>query len=330
MRRRDFITVIAGSAAAWPLAARAQQAVTLPRIGFLSPSTPSAVGPFVDAFAQRLTELGWRDGRTVAVEYRWAEARPDRINEIAAEFVGRKMNVIVTHGNVAIAALKRATSDIPIVFATANDPLGEGLVASLAHPGGNITGLSLQQTDTAEKRLSLLREITPGLRRLVIVANPNNSGSVQETHDIEGVARAVGLEVATVEIRRAEDTSSAFINIKGRADALYVSGDALLNALLTSQQFNLNTLAASEKLPTMFNQREMAVNGGLMSYGPNFPSLYRRAAEYVDKILRGAKAADIPVEQPTKFDLVINLRTAKTLGLDVPAGLLARADEVIE
>jgi putative tryptophan/tyrosine transport system substrate-binding protein len=237
----------------------------LPRIGFLSPSTPSAVGPFVDAFAQRLTELGWREGRTVAVEYRWAEARPDRINEIAAEFVSRKMNVIVTHGNVAIAALKRVTSDIPIVFATANDPLGEGLVASLAHPGGNITGLSLQQTDTAEKRLSLLREITPGLRRLVIVANPNNSGSVQETHDIEGVARAVGLEVATVEIQRVEDTSSAFINIKGRADALYVSGDALLNALLTSQRFNLNTLAVSEKLPTMFNQREMAVNGGLMS-----------------------------------------------------------------
>ena len=210
---------------------------------------------------QRLRELGWRDGQSVFIEYRWAEGRADRISEIVAEFAARKVDVIVTHGNVAVAAAKRATSDIPIVFATANDPLGEGLVASLARPGGNVTGLSLQQTDTAEKRLALLREIIPGLRRLAIIANPDNSGSVQEMRDIESAARTLGFEVATIEIRRAEDIAPAFAEIKGRADALYVSGDALLNTLLTSQQFDINTLAVSEKLPTMFNQQAMAEAG---------------------------------------------------------------------
>jgi len=330
IRRREFITLLGGSVVACPLAARAQQAGNLPRIGFLGASTASAVGPLVAAFVQRLRELGWRDGQSVIIEYRWAEGRADRISEIAAEFAGRKVDVIVTHGNVAVAAAKRATSDIPIVFATANDPLGEGLIANLARPGGNVTGLSLQQTDTAEKRLALLREVIPGLRRLAIVANPDNSGSVQEMRDIEAAARTLGFEVATVEIRRADDIAPAFGDIKGRADALYVSGDALLNALLTSQQFDVNTLAVSEKLPTMFNQREMAKKGDLMSYGPSFPGLFRRAAEYVDKILRGAKPGDIPVEQPTQFEIVINLKTAKALGLTVPDKLLALADEVIE
>jgi putative tryptophan/tyrosine transport system substrate-binding protein len=232
--RRDFITLL-GGAAAWPLNVRAQQAGNLPRIGFLGPSTPSATGPLVAAFVQRLRELGWRDGQSVVIEYRWAEGRADRISEIAAEFAHRKVDVIVTHRNVAVAAAKRATSDIPIVFATANDPLGEGLVASLARPGGNVTGLSLQQTDTAGKRLALLREVVPGLRQLAIMANPNNSGSVQEMRDIEAAARTLGFEVATVEIRRAEDIAPAFGDIKGGADALYVSGDALLNTLLTSQ-----------------------------------------------------------------------------------------------
>jgi len=330
MRRREFITLLAGGASAWPLTARAQKAGSLPRIGFLSPSTPSAVGPLVAAFVQRLRELGWRDGQSVFIEYRWAEGRADRISEIVAEFAARKVDVIVTHGNVAVAAAKRATSDIPIVFATANDPLGEGLVASLARPGGNVTGLSLQQTDTAEKRLALLREIIPGLRRLAIIANPDNSGSVQEMRDIESAARTLGFEVATIEVRRAENIAPAFAEIKGRADALYVSGDALLNTLLTSQQFDINTLAVSEKLPTMFNQQAMAEKGGLMSYGPSFPGLFRRAAEYVDKILRGAKPADIPVEQPTQFELVINVKTAKALGLTVPPTLQAIADKVIE
>jgi putative tryptophan/tyrosine transport system substrate-binding protein len=328
--RRAFITLLGGAAAAWPLAVRAQKAGSLPRIGFLGPSTPSATGPLVAAFMQRLGELGWRDGQSVVIEYHWAEGRADRIREIAAELAGRKVDVIVTHGNVAVAAAKRATSDIPIVFATANDPLGEGLVASLARPGGNVTGLSLQQTDTAEKRFALLREIIPSLRRLAIMANPNNSGSVQEMHDIESAARKLGFEVTTVEIRRAEDIAPAFGDIKSRAEALYVSGDALLNALLTSQQFDINALAMSEKLPTMFNQQAMVEKGGLMSYGPSLPGLFRRAAEYVDKILRGAKPADIPVEQPTQFELVINVKTAKALGLTVPPTLQAIADKVIE
>jgi ABC-type uncharacterized transport system substrate-binding protein len=330
MRRREFIALLSSSAVAWPLAARAQRAGSLPRIGFLGASTPSATGPLLAAFVQRLRELGWHDGQSVVIEYRWAEGRADRIREIAAEFAGRKVDVIITHGNVAVAAAKRATSDIPIVFATANDPLGEGLIANLARPGGNVTGLSLQQTDTAEKRLALLREVIPGLRLLAIMANPDNSGSVEEMRDIKAAARTLGFEVATVEVRQAEDIVPAFGDIKGRADALYVSGDALLNALLTSQQFDINALAVSEKLPTMFNRRELAEKGGLMSYGPSFPSLFRRAAEYVDKILRGAKPADIPVEQPTQFELVVNLKTAKALGIEIPDKLLSLADEVIE
>jgi len=329
MRRREFITLV-GGAAVWPLAARAQQGRGLPRIGFLGASTPSAIGPLVAAFVQRLRDLGWRDGQSIVIEYRWAEGRRERISQLAAEVAGRKVDVIVTHGNVAIAAAKKATSDIPIVFATANDPLGEGLVASLAHPGGNVTGLSLQQTDTADKRLALLREAIPDLRRLAVMANPDNSGSVQEVRDVKAAARTLGFDVATVEVRRAEEIAPAFGNIKGRADALYVSGDALLNALLTSQQFDINALAMTEKLPTMFNQREMIEKGGLMSYGPNFPALFRRAAELVDKILRGTKPGDIPIEQPTKFDLVLNLRTAKALGLNISDKLLALADEVIE
>jgi putative tryptophan/tyrosine transport system substrate-binding protein len=228
MRRREFIALLSSSAVAWPLAAPAQRAGSLPRIGFLGASTPSATGPLLAAFVQRLRELGWHDGQSVVIEYRWAEGRADRIREIAAEFAGRKVDVIITHGNVAVAAAKRATSDIPIVFATANDPLGEGLIANLARPGGNVTGLSLQQTDTAEKRLALLREVIPGLRLLAIMANPDNSGSVEEMRDIKAAARTLGFEVATVEVRQAEDIVPAFGDIKGRADALYVSGDALL------------------------------------------------------------------------------------------------------
>ena len=289
-----------------------------------------AVGPLIAAFVQRLRELGWHDGQNVLIEYRWVEGRVERISEIAAEFAGSKVDVIVTHGNIAVAAAKRATSDIPIVFAIANDPLGAGLVASLARPGGNVTGLSLQQNDTAAKRLALLREVIPSLRRLAIIANPDNSGSVQEVRDTEAAARTLGFEVVTVEIRRAEDIAPAFGDIKRRADALYVSGDAVLTTLLTSQQFDINSFAVSEKLPTMFNQRAMVEKGGLMSYGPSFADLYRRAGDYVDKILRGAKPGDLPVEQPTKFELVVNIKTAKALGLTIPESFLLRADEIIE
>ena len=323
MKRREFITLL-GGAAAWPLAARAQQAKP-PTIGFLVTGTPSSHGQWFAALAQRLRELGWVDGRTIAIEYRWAEGRPERYAEIAAEFVRRKVDVIVTGGS-AVPAAKQATSIIPIVFPVATDPVGAGYVASLARPGGNVTGLSQQRTDTAGKRLELLREVVPDLRRLAIMANVGNPGTMLEMGEVQAVARALGLEAARLELQRADDITPAFEALKGRANALYVCSDPLVNA----NRSRINTLALAARLPTMHGFREYVEVGGLMSYGPSFPDLYRRAAEFVDKILRGAKPADIPIEQPTKFDLIVNLTTAKALGLEVPPTLLARADEVIE
>ena len=323
MRRREFITLI-GGAAAWPLAARAQQAGKLPTIGFLG-ADASAWSSYTAAFVERLRELGWIEGRTVAIEFRWAEGRNERYSAIAAEFVRRKVDVIVAIGTAVVAA-KEATSVIPIVFPVAADPVGSGLVASLARPGGNVTGLSVQFTDLAGKRVELLREVVPGLRRLAIMVNVDDPGAVLDMREVQATASTLGLDVVTLEIRRAEDIAPAFETLKDRVDALYVCGDALVN----TNRIRINTLAVGARLPTMHGFREYVQAGGLMSYGPNFPDLFRRAAEYVDKILRGAKPGDIPVEQPTKFDLVINLITAKALGLDVPPTLLARADEVIE
>jgi len=326
MRRRDFITLLGGAAASWPLTARAQQAGKLPTIGFLGQSTRSAASEWVAAFVQRLRELGRIEGRTITIEYRWAEGRSERFAEIAAELVRRKVDVIVTSATEAIVAAKQATSVIPIVFAAAGDPVGTGLVASLARPGGNVTGLSIQQTDVAAKRLELLREVVPGLQRLAIWANAGSPSNVVEMAEVAATARTLGLEVATPEIRRAEDIAFVFEALKGRAEALYVCADPLA----TTNRTRINILAVGARLPTMHGTRDMVEAGGLMSYGPNFPNQFRRAADYVDRILRGAKPAEIPVEQPTKFDLVINLTTAKALGLDVPPALLARADEVIE
>ena len=326
MRRRDFIKVIAGSAVAWPLAARAQQPGKLPIIGFLGPNTRSAAGEWVAAFVQRLRELGWIDARNVAIEYRWAEGRDERYAEIAAEFARLKVDVIVTSGTPAVLASKQATSVIPIVFATAGDPVGSGLVASLARPGGNVTGLATLAAELAGKRLELLREVVPGLGRLAIMGNVGNPFTVLELGEVQAAARRLGLEIDTLEIRRAQDIAPTFEAIKGRADALYVCTDALAH----TNRIRINTSALGLRLPTMHGSRDYVEAGGLMSIGPNFSDLFRRAADLVDKILRGAKPGDIPVEQPTKFDLVINLTTAKALGLDVPPALLARADEVIE
>jgi ABC-type uncharacterized transport system substrate-binding protein len=325
MTRREFITLL-GGAAAWPLAARAQQPAKLPTIGFLGGSTASTQSEWTAAFVQRLRELGWIEGRTVAIEYRWAEGRSERAAEVAAEFVRFKVDVIVTQGTPAVLAAKQATSVIPIVFASAGDPVGTGVVASLARPGGNVTGLSGQATDTAAKRLELLREVVPNLRRLAIMGNVGNPFNVLEMDEVQAAARTLGLEVATLEIRGGEDIAPAFEALKGRAEALYVSGDPLL----IINQIRINTLALGARLPTMSIFRHYVAAGGLMSYGPNFPDLYRRAAEFVDKILRGAKPADLPVEQPTKFDLVLNLTTAKVLGLTIPESFLLRADEVVE
>ena len=326
MKRRYFITLLGGAAAAWPLAARGQQAGKLPTIGYLGGATPAADSQRVAAFVQRLRELGWIEGRTVAIQLRWAEGRSEQLAEIAAEFVRLKVEVIVTTGTPPALAAKQATSVIPIVFAAAGDPLGVNLVASLARPAGNVTGLSMQQADSASKRLELLREIVRGLGRVAIMGNVGNPFWVLELSEVQAAARTLGLEVVTLEIRRAQDIAPALQALKGGAEALYLAGDTLINA----NRVRINILAAGARLPTIYAQRENVEAGGLISYGPNFPDLYRRAADYVDKILRGAKPADLPVEQPTKFELVINLITAKALGLDVPPTLLARADEVIE
>jgi putative tryptophan/tyrosine transport system substrate-binding protein len=325
VRRREFITLLGGAAAAWPLAARAQQPAKLPTIGVLSGQTRSTAGQWVAAFEQRLRELGWIEGRTVAIEVRWAEGRSERFGEIAAEFVRLKVDVIVTAGPPVFAA-KQATSVIPIVFATVADPLSTGLVASLARPGGNVTGLSLTSPELAGKRLELLREVMPDLRKLAIMANADYPPSMRELDEVETAARPLGIETIALKIRQAADIAHAFEALKGRAQALYVVGESLISA----NQVRIHSFALAARLPTMEPTREMVETGGLISYAPNFPNLYRRAADFVDKILRGARPADIPVEEPTKFDLVINLTTAKAIGLEVPRMLLARADEVIE
>jgi ABC-type uncharacterized transport system substrate-binding protein len=329
MKRREFITLLGGAAAAsiaWPLAAIAQQSGKLRTIGFLGPNTRSGASDWVAALAQRLRELGWMEGRTVTIEYRWAEGREERLAEIAAEFVRLKVDVIVTSGTPAVMASKQATSVIPIVFATAGDPVGSGLVASLARPGGNVTGLATLVADLAGKRLELLREIVPGLGRLAIMGNASNPFTVLELDEVQAAAGTLGLEVVTLEIRRAQDIAPAFEALKSRADALYVCTDALAN----TNRIRISTSALGVRLPTMHGSRDYVEAGGLMSYGPNYPDLFRRSADYVDKILHGAKPGDIPVEQPTKYELVLNLTTAKALGLTVSPTLLARADEVIE
>jgi putative ABC transport system substrate-binding protein len=325
MKRREFISLLGGAAAAWPVAARAQQPGKLPTIGFLGGTTPSAAGQGVAAFVQRLRELGWTESRNLAIEYRWAEGRSERFAEIAAEFVRLKVDVIVTAGPPVFAA-KQATSVIPIVFATVADPLGSGLVASLARPGGNVTGLSLTSPELAGKRFELLREAIPGLRRLAIMANADYPPAARELDEVETAARPLGIETIALRIRQAADIAPAFEELKGRAEALYVVGESLTS----TNQVRINSFALAVRLPTMHTNRGNLETGGLISYGSNFPSHYRRAGDFVDKILRGAKPADIPVEQPTKFDLVINLTTARALGLKIPEAFLLRADELIE
>jgi putative ABC transport system substrate-binding protein len=325
VKRREFITLLGGAAASWPLAARAQQKGKLPTIGFLGAASPSTWKSYVSAFEQRLGELGWIEGRSVAIEYRWAEGRDSRFAELAGEFVRLKVDVIVTAGS-AILAAKQATSFIPIVFAVASDPLGAGMVTSLSRPGGNVTGLSLQAPELAGKRIGLLREVLPALRRLAVLGNTGYSAAALEMDEVEAKARSLSLEVFRAEAGRAEDIAPAIEGLKRNADALYVCTDSLTNA----NQVQISTLAIGARLPTMLGAKTNVETGGLMSYGPNLPDLFRRAAEYVDKILRGAKPGDLPVEQPTKFELVLNLKTAKALGLEIPPTLLARADQVIE
>jgi putative tryptophan/tyrosine transport system substrate-binding protein len=325
MRRREFLTLLGGAAAAWPLAARAQQPA-VPVVGFLDSAAPSNQSQRLAPLVQRLRELGWIDGRTVTIEARWAEGRNERSAEIAAEFVRRKVDVIVTSGAPNTAAAKQATSVIPIVFVSTADPVGTGLVASLARPGGNVTGLSNQSKDIAGKRVELLRAVVPGLRRLAIMANAGAAGAALELREFQTTARTLGLEAVILEIRRVEDIAPAMEALKSRADALSV----VVDGLTLSNRARINILALGAQVPTMLDSREQLESGGLMSYGASLQDLFRRAGDYVDKILRGTKPADIPVEQPTKFELVVNLITAKALGLTVPTTLLSTADEVIE
>jgi putative ABC transport system substrate-binding protein len=329
MKRRELITMLGGAAAvasvSWSLATRAQQPA-MPVIGFLGADTPSARHQLVDAFVQRLRELGWTEGRTITIEYRWAAGSNERLAEIAAEFVRLKVDVMVLEGTAATLAARQATSTIPIVFPVSGDPVATGLVASLARPGGNVTGLSIQAPDLGAKRLELLRESVPSLRRVAIMANAGSPNTGLEVREVQAASITLGLEASVFEIRRADDIAVVFEALKGHADALYVVGDPLVD----TNRVRISTLALGARLPTVFNFRNYVEAGGLMAYGPGFPSLFRRSADLVEKIPRGTKPAEIPVEQPTKFEFVINLKTAKALGLEVPPMLLAIADEMIE
>jgi putative ABC transport system substrate-binding protein len=325
MRRREFIALL-GGAAAWPLAARAQQPSKLPTIGFLGQSTPVIESQRLAAFLKRLRELGWIEDRTIAIEYAWGQGSSERFAEIAADFVRLKVDVIVTSGTANVIAAKRATSVIPIVFAVAGDPIANNLVTSLARPGGNVTGLSTVATELAGKRLELLTEAVPDFRRLATIGNASNSLSVLEMREVKAAASRFGLDATSLEVRQAQDIEPAMEALKGAVDALYVVADPLVN----TNRDRIHKLAMGARLPTIYNAREHAEAGGLISYGPDFIELYRRAADFVDRILRGASPSDIPVEQPVKFELVINLKTAKALRLEIPPTLLARADEVIE
>jgi putative ABC transport system substrate-binding protein len=324
MHRREFMTLIGGTAAFWPTAGRAQQPGKLATVGFLVAGTPESHGKWVAAFTKRLSELGWTDGRTVTIDYRWAEARNERMAEIAADFVRLKVDVIVSSGGGAAAA-KQATSIIPIVFAAYSDPVAAALVTSLARPGSNATGLTVQPVELASKRLDLLREVVPDFRRLSIMVNVGVFFE-KELSEVQAAASAFGVDATVLKIRRSEEIAPAFEAVKNNTDALYVFSEPLMNA----NRVKINTLALGARIPTIFGFRDFVDAGGLMSYGANFADLFRHAAEFVDKILRGTKPDDLPVQQPTKFDLIINLTTAKALGLKIKESFLLRADEVIE
>jgi putative ABC transport system substrate-binding protein len=321
MRRRDFTISLAGAMVAWSLVARGQQGTKLLTIGFMGAGTASSWSEWTEAFLQRLRELGWVDGRNISIEYRWAEGNTVRYAEIANEFVRLKVDVIFTVGG---EAAKQATSSIPIVGALMPDPIEHGLVASLARPGGNVTGLSLLASDLAGKRLEVLREVLPGLHRLGVLAQVGTN--VVELSEVRTSAKVLGLDVVQLDIRRADDIPSAFDALKGRVEALYVPANPLAN----TNRVRINNLALDARMPTVHGFRQYVETGGLISYGPSTTDLFRRSGDFVDKVLRGAKPADLPVEQPAKFELIINLKTAKALGLTMPPALLGRADEVIE
>jgi putative tryptophan/tyrosine transport system substrate-binding protein len=329
MRSRTLVIaalLLAVAAAGSPVGA--QQASKTAKIGILSATTPAALAPGVEAFKQGLRELGWVEGKSFVLEVRYGEGKVERLPELARELVALKMDVIVTPADLSIAAVKRETQTIPIVMALSSDPVGAGFVASLARPGGNITGLSNISPELSGKRLELLREAVPGFSRVALLWNPDVRGAVLDYKEAASAARSLRVEIQSVEASRAEALDRAFSTITSwRAQALMLPG---VNPVGFANRAQIVSFAQRNRLPSMFPTKEYVDSGGLMSYGPSLADLLRRAAGYVDKILKGAKPADLPVQQPTKFELVINLKTAKALGLTLPQSLLLRADEVIQ
>ena len=327
MDRRAFLGTVAGSFLAAPLAPEAQPAARIPTVGLLLPTTPASSAHLVEAFRQGLRELGDVEGNTFTLLLRYAEGRSERLPELARDLVSLKVDVIVTSTDVAIAAVKRETRTIPTVMAFSGDPVGTGFVASLARPGGNVTGLSGVSPELSGKRLELLKQVVPGLARVAFLWNPDVRGAVLDYKETEATA-SLHLELQSVEISAAGDVGRAFSVLTGqRAQALIVPPGS---AVMLSNRAEILALTLKNRLPAMFPVKEWVIEGGLMSYGPNLPAMYRRAATYADKILKGAKPADLPVERPTKFELAINLKIAKVLGLTIPPSLLQRADQVIE
>jgi putative ABC transport system substrate-binding protein len=325
MRRRDFIQAITGSAVVWPLVARAQQAGKKYVVGRFGAG--SAAEPIINVLTEALRELGWVEGENVVFERRFAENQLERLPEMAADLVRLKVDVIVAGGTLAPLAAKRATSTIPIVMSVAGDPLGSGLVDSLARPGGNVTGTSLMAPDLGGKRLELLKELLPRLARVAVLWNAANPYSANVFKETQGPGRTLGIEVQSLEVRGPDDLDGAFEAArKQRPDAMITVEDPLT----ITYRKRIADFQTGQQLPSLSGLREFVAAGGLISYGANLVDLTRRTAGYVDKILKGAKPADLPVQQPTKFELVINLKTAKALGITIPPSLLARADEVIE
>jgi len=320
------MAALCGASLALPLVARAQQPGKLRTVGYLGSGSAAVQTQFALAFAQRMRELGWIEGKTLAIEYRWGEGRNDRFDSYAAEFVKLGVDAIVTSGSVPVLAAKRATATIPIVFAANSDPVGSGLVESFNRPGGNVTGVSAQSADTPGREIEFLRQLVPGLRRLAIIGNAASPGSMFEMKSTETAAHALRLEAETFALQGPDDIAAAFDKITGHADGIYAVPDPLISTIRPQ----LIAMALRARLPSTFGSRDFVEAGGLMSYGPNISDSFRHAADFVNKILHGAKPADLPVEQPTKFEFVINRKTAKNLGLTVPPNLVALADEVIE